>query len=91
MATPRANKCCLSVEVLAELKSRQVGFHDLDNLLKQIFDALQGRLGGPKGSGPRPQIIANDSQIFRVTMEKRLVSDAKPASVRIVIRPFDEG
>ena len=47
-----------------------VHWHDLDNRLKDIMDALQGRLGGPKSVRPRDPIIPNDNQVYRVQIEK---------------------
>ena len=46
---------------------------DVDNRLKDIMDALQGRFGGTgsKCSSVAP-IIPNDSQIYRVHVEKQL-------------------
>ena len=46
--------------------------HDVDNKLKDIMDALQGRAGGSKKIRRSPPIIPNDKQIYRVTIEKAL-------------------
>ncbi len=46
---------------------------DVDNRLKDVMDALQGQVGGAGKKRPRPKkILPNDSQIYRVTVEKRL-------------------
>ena len=47
-------------------------FHDVDNRLKDIMDALQGRAGGPKTERRLRAIVPNDHQIFKVTIEKML-------------------
>jgi hypothetical protein len=47
-----------------------MAFHDIDNRLKDIMDALQGRLGGPKSIAAQRPLIPNDRQIFRVSIEK---------------------
>lgn len=61
----------LEVEVEIYMSERQLRFHDVDNLLKDIFDALQGRLGGPKGVRlPNPP-IPNDHQIYKVCIVKK--------------------
>ena len=44
--------------------------HDVDNRLKDIMDALQGRAGGPKNRKPLIPTITNDNQIYRVIIEK---------------------
>ena len=38
----------LEVEVRLYLENSALGMHDVDNRLKDILDALQGRAGGPK-------------------------------------------
>lgn len=50
---------------------KQVGIHDVDNRLKDVMDALQGRMGGPKKNTPKERIIPNDHQIYRVIVEKQ--------------------
>lgn len=44
--------------------------HDVDNRLKDILDALQGRAGGAKSIRSLAAIIPNDRQIYRVVIEK---------------------
>lgn len=44
--------------------------HDIDNRLKDIMDALQGRAGGPKSRKALTPIITNHNQIYRVIIEK---------------------
>ena len=46
--------------------------HDVDNRLKDILDALQGRAGGPKGTRTSlaPKIIANDSSVRSAAIRK---------------------
>jgi hypothetical protein len=46
--------------------------HDVDNRLKDILDALQGRAGGPKhkGTALHPRIIDNDSSVRDASIRK---------------------
>ena len=60
----------LEIKVLLNLSNSQSMHHDIDNRLKDILDALQGRAGGTKGTPTLPPIIPNDNQIFRVFIEK---------------------
>lgn len=46
--------------------------HDVDNRLKDIMDALQGRAGGSKKLRAYAPVIPNDKQVFRATIEKTL-------------------
>ncbi len=48
----------------------ELAVNDVDNRMKDVFDALQGRAGGPKAKLTLAPIIPNDKQIFRVEMEK---------------------
>jgi len=54
------------------MNSTALSFHDVDNRLKDIMDALQGRAGGSKKIRRWAPIIPNDKQICRVTIEKAL-------------------
>jgi hypothetical protein len=76
----------LEVHVILYLTACEVLVHDVDNRLKDILDALQGRAGGPKNVHTLEPIIPNDSQVFRVSMEKSLTEGAKGSSGRIIVR-----
>ncbi len=60
----------LEVQVRLYMNDVQLSFHDVDNRLKDILDALQGRVGGPKKRRSLVPIIHNDRQVYRVIMEK---------------------
>ena len=62
----------LQIDVRLYLGGSDIFMHDVDNRLKDILDALQGRVGGPKSIRRFKAIIPNDNQIFRVTLEKLL-------------------
>ena len=62
----------LAVEVKLYLRGRKLEVHDVDNLLKDILDALQGRMGGSKAVRKFVPIIQNDRQVFRVVITKSL-------------------
>jgi len=60
----------LEVVILLYLKAgKRHDIHDVDNRLKDILDALQGRFRGP--SGKKRRLIANDNKICRAVIEKR--------------------
>lgn len=63
-------------------------FHDVDNRLKDIMDALQGRAGGPKSERHLNPIIPNDHQIFRVIIEKMLPPGQSHGMGHLVIRKY---
>lgn len=60
----------LEVEVRLYMNDLALRFHDIDNRLKDILDALQGRAGGSKKVRRLLPIIPNDNQIYRVVIEK---------------------
>ena len=62
----------LSVEVRLYLHGRALEIHDVDNRLKDILDALQGRMGGSKAVRKLVPIIHNDRQVYRVVITKSL-------------------
>ena len=61
----------LEIEVGLYFKTGALSFHDVDNRLKDVLDALQDRAGGSKADHRLVPIIPNDSQIYRVVVEKR--------------------
>ena len=84
----------LEVVILLYLKrGKRLAIHDVDNRLKDILDALQGRFGSSRTIGDDYRLIANDNQISRVVIEKqptpkRFSSDATDAGGRLLIRPY---
>lgn len=65
-------KIKLGLDIVLYLSQRELDFHDVDNRLKDIMDALQGKIGGPKKLHTHHKFIENDSQIFQVTIIKKL-------------------
>jgi len=62
----------MAVEVKLYLRDRALEIHDVDNRLKDILDALQGRMGGSKAVRKFGPIIQNDRQVYRVVISKSL-------------------
>jgi Holliday junction resolvase RusA-like endonuclease len=62
----------LAVSVVLYFDGLAIGFHDVDNRLKDVLDALQARMGGSKAVRLHQPLIPNDSQVFRVTVTKML-------------------
>lgn len=60
----------LAVKVRLYMPEADLAANDVDNRLKDVFEALQGRAGGSKTTRTLPAIIPNDNQIFRVETEK---------------------
>ena len=60
----------LEIDVRLYLHTNAIEVHDVDNRLKDIMDALQGRVGGPKSIHELKPIIYNDNQVYKVTIEK---------------------
>jgi Holliday junction resolvase RusA-like endonuclease len=60
----------LAVDIVLYLSGRALEVHDVDNRLKDVLDALQGRMGGSKAIRRFKPLIGNDRQIYRVTITK---------------------
>lgn len=78
----------LEVEVRLYIKGTGLTMHDVDNRLKDILDALQGRAGGPKNRRKLDPIIPNDRQIYRVIMEKGAPPKQSRGLGHLTIRKF---
>ncbi|MCA1791377.1 MAG: RusA family crossover junction endodeoxyribonuclease, partial [Thioalkalivibrio sp.] len=68
----------VEVEVIFHLTNPKLTILNLDNRLKDVLDALQGFIGEKGKSGALRPIIPNDSQIYRLTAEKRMPPKAHP-------------
>ncbi len=68
-------------------KEKRLAIHDVDNRLKDILDALQGRLG--RSSSPE-RLIENDNKVRRVVMEKQLTPKGLGDDFggKLMIRPY---
>lgn len=79
----------LDVEICFYLTNPKLTILDLDNRVKDVFDALQGFMYD-KGKGGLTQIVPNDNQIYRLTVEKRLPPKANLTALStITIRKYD--
>jgi Holliday junction resolvase RusA-like endonuclease len=83
----------LDVEVVLYLKSgKRHDIHDVDNRLKDILDALQGRFRG-YASNKELRLIANDNKVCRAVIEKRptpkvLKNKRKDTGGKLTIRAY---
>jgi len=62
----------LELVVILYMKADALTWHDVDNRLKDVMDALQGRAGGPKSEQDLHAVVPNDYQIYKVTIEKKV-------------------
>jgi len=76
----------LVLEIELYMTERMLGFHDVDNRLKDVLDALQGRMGGPKNIHEHAKLIPNDRQIFQVVIQKVVVPNGSTEGGRLTIR-----
>jgi len=69
-------------------KGKRYDIHDVDNRLKDILDALQGRFGGVQS---KHRLIENDRQVCRVIIEKQTIpkSLSDNAGGRLLVRPYE--
>ena len=78
----------LELNVVLYLPKVGLRFHDVDNRLKDVMDALQGRAGGTKGKRKLEAIVPDDHQVFKVTVEKRLPSPQSHGAGHLIIRRY---
>ena len=78
----------LEVTVRLYISGSALGVHDVDNRLKDILDALQGRAGGPKAKRTLVPIIPNDRQVYRVIIEKAEPPRQSKGFGHLTIRKF---
>jgi len=81
----------LEVVVLLYLsRGKRHAIHDVDNRLKDILDALQGRFGSSRVRGHGRCLIENDNQICRVLIEKQETPKkfGDDAGGKLLIRPY---
>jgi Holliday junction resolvase RusA-like endonuclease len=71
-------------------KGKRHDIHDVDNRLKDILDALQGRFGGSKTTRSKTRLFDNDRQVSRVVIEKQPIPKNldDDAGGRIMIRAY---
>jgi len=60
----------LELHIKLYIPGKSLEAHDVDNRMKDVMDALQGRAGGPKSERALAAIIPNDRQVYRATMVK---------------------
>ena len=78
----------LEVAVRLYIAGSALGIHDVDNRLKDILDALQGRAGGSKAKRTLLPIIPNDRQVYRVIIEKADPPHQSKGFGHLTIRKF---
>ena len=80
----------LELKIILYLPPNKIGWHDVDNRLKDIMDALQGRAGGPKAKRFLKPVIPNDSQIYKVTIEKKTPPGQSHGLGHLIIRKYKQ-
>jgi len=78
----------LEVAVRLYISGSGLSIHDVDNRLKDILDALQGRAGGSKAKRTLLPIIPNDRQVYRVIIEKAEPPHQSKGFGHLTIRKF---
>jgi len=80
----------LELDVRIYLMGPALEMHDVDNRLKDIMDALQGHVGGAgKKRRALAPLIPNDSQIFRVIVEKESPPKQSHGLGHVTIRSYE--
>jgi len=80
----------LELIVTLYMTTDEIAWHDVDNRLKDIMDALQGRAGGSKANKVLAAVVPNDHQIHKVTIEKRTVPPQSHGWGHLIIRKYKQ-
>jgi Holliday junction resolvase RusA-like endonuclease len=83
-----ATKLKLELLITLYLPESDLKKHDVDNRLKDIMDALQGRIGGTKRATAYKQIIQNDNVIYRVTIAKEEPPKQSRGLGHLIVRKY---
>jgi len=79
----------LEIYVRLYFDTRKLSLMDVDNRLKDVMDALQGHIGGGRKKRRMAHaIIPNDSQIYRVTVDKGLPPGQSHGMGHLIIRKY---
>src|SRR6266480_3948488 len=81
----------LEVRVLLYMERRSLRSNDVDNRVKDVLDALQGRAGGPKRLHRLSPVVPNDRQIFKLTVEKALPPKQSKGLGFLLVRKYTAG
>lgn len=81
----------LELRVSLYFPLQAIGWHYVDNRLKDIMDALQGWAGGSKAQRQLEAIIPNDNQARKVTVEKLIAPKQSHGRGHLVISKYKLG
>ena len=81
----------LEVAVRLYMPQAVLTANDVDNRLKDVLDAVQGRAGGSKRVRTLAPVVPNDRQIFRVIVEKQLPPKQSHGLGHLTIRRLSRG
>ena len=85
-----STKLKLELIITLYLPESDLKKHDVDNRLKDIMDALQGRIGGSKRNTAYKQIIQNDNLIYKVTITKQGPPKQSRGMGHLIVRKYKE-
>ena len=80
----------LEVDIVLYLNGEAAKFHDVDNRLKDVLDALQGRMGGSKAIRKYQPLIPNDNQVYKATVTKMKPPPQSHGFGHVSIRKYKE-
>ncbi len=60
----------LEVRIALRLGERPLALHDIDERVKDVIDALEGRIAGPRSRRRIAPIVPDADQIRRIVLEK---------------------
>ena len=67
----------LEIRIALRLGDRALAIHEIDERVKDIVDALEGRIAGPRSVRRIAPIVSDPDQIRRVILEKSMASSRR--------------
>jgi hypothetical protein len=83
-----SHKLQLELVIKLYLPKSDLKKHDVDNRLKDIMDALQGRIGGSKSITKYKKIVQNDNLIYKVTIVKEEPPKQSHGLGHLIVRKY---
>ena len=78
----------LEVRVTLFLRERPLDVHDIDERVKDVIDALEGRIAGPRSRRRIAPIIPSPAQIQRIVLEKAATRGRRGALGELAISRY---
>lgn len=78
----------LEIRITLFLRERPLDLHDIDERVKDVIDALEGRIAGPRSRRRIAPIIPSPDQVQRIVLEKAAARGQRGALGELAISRY---